>query len=394
MKEIIEQLKIEEKDIKELSMELVESFRIAEKEAIDALNKLKSLEDINEIYSFIIDIKGNYLKWKKSDFSIIYKYCYSIETSSIPANKLKQCSKKALVFYTLFRVKFGFDLNQFKDQFITEALSYQKYNLLYSNINNFIYNLNSTSSIKFKLPTIENFEIEIFNRLKAENDKLNNFVKDAEDITKKHTDSIKEIYNKEIKYYKDQREGIKIELANSENKLTESEKNLNEYKSNYYLEKSKRESYEKEYNKQYEYNLKREPVYIIQFDQTVWGDNYPALKVLYAFLFKYYEIKFNWSFFGYVMTTENKDFININTMTGGISKSKTGFLLYKIKEFFTTDIHRNYYYWLNKKIYINNKQIDKNFYSNYIHGRTMDFSNLSNIDVIESLHNNIKKAYN
>ena len=373
MKEIINQLKIELKDIDELSLLLIERFKDGEKEAIDVIQSLKSLKGI-DIYQYIIEVKTNYLNILKSDFSILFKYSFDFNINNSQTIKLKDCSKKSLVFYHLFRTELGISLDDFKEQICSEAYLYKKNILLYNNANQIITNINSSLSIDLKLPSIEKFEIETLCILENKNDKFKQCIKEIEEFNTERIESLKVYYNKDIE------------------ELTKTIYDLEDYEFNYNNEKIEKNFYKKQLEEQMQYNIKREPLYVIQFDNTVWGDNFPALKVFYKFLFDYYIIDFNWSLFTYMMTTESKDVINLNIKT--INKGETGYLLFKLKEFFVSSISNDYFKWLSKKVTIEEQNINKSFYDGKIWDSSQNLPNQERINIILGLHKEIKGRYN
>jgi hypothetical protein len=373
LKEIINKLKIKEKDIDELSLLLIEKFKDGENEANNIVEGLKTLKGVN-IYKNIIEIKTNYLSILKSDFSILFKYSFGFNINNSQTNKLKDCSKKSLVFYYLFRTRLALDLAKFKEQICNEAYLYKKNTLLYNSANQIIANINSSTSIEFKLPTIEKFEIETLYVLENRIDKLIKYIKDIEELNTERIESLN------INHMKDFKE------------FTKTIDNLEGYEFDYNNEKIEKDLYKKQLEEQIQYNVKREPLYVIQFDNTIWGDNYPALKVFYKFLFDYYSIDFNWSFFASMMTTESKDVINLNIKT--INKGETGYLLFKLKEFFVSSISKDYFNWLSKKITVDGKNINKSFYDGKIWDSSLNLPNQEKINIIIKLHRDIKSRYN
>ena len=93
-----------------------------------------------------------------------------------------------------------------------------------------------------------------------------------------------------------------------------------------------------------------------------------------------------------MMTTESKDVINLNIKI--INKGETGYLLFKLKEFFVSSISNDYFKWLSKKITIEGQNINKSFYDGKIRDSSQSFPNQERINIINELHKNIKNRYN
>lgn len=108
-------------------------------------------------------------------------------------------------------------------------------------------------------------------------------------------------------------------------------------------------------------------VYVSQFDKLLWGDNYPALKVLFRYLQQMNALPVNWSYFASKMDYGNMDSINLNTNI--LSKQDIGFLLAKIKPFFLDEFTgkaSRYHAILQRKFTIDNIPFDNSFFKKYV----------------------------
>lgn len=343
----------------------------AEKEYQQIIKELVEKNDLFEIYKIIINTKAVFLKAKSSDYFILSKYYYNIFSK----NEYEKIAKIALTFFITFKENSIYGFNEFKDEFSNEVYEFKKSEILYNACLYIIKIVNKDVSHSIKLPSIENFELESFKML-IENKKEN--IK----IHKKELELNKKYYTNQIDNY------VSLLKKESENVNSEKVFDLENKVANYEIENK---LLKEQYEHLVDYNLKREPVYIQQFDKTVWGDNYPALKVLYNFLFYHFEIRFNWSFFANMMTVENKEVINLNLKT--FTKGETGFFIFKLKEFYLTYINNNYNKWLSEKITINEKVINKSFYDVRVRNTSNDLPNQVNIKLIENLHADIVTSY-
>jgi hypothetical protein len=356
----------------------------AEKENQNAIEIIKKENDINQLYKLIIERKANFLKSKTSNYSILHK-SYGRFLRRMDVDDSDKVAKVALLFFTIFKKDIFFDFEDFNKQITEEVYNYKKNEKLYFFCINIIDHFNKDINTPVKLPSIENFEIDTFLLLET-------LRKEQEVSSKEVLEKQNEINEIRDKYHKEINQEGREKIKNLSDELFDL--NSDYIKSKEELEDSlfdiKLLKKEKDYL--FNYNLKREPLYVLQFDNTVWGDNYPALKVFYKFLLNYYGIDFNWSFFTYMMTTESKDVINLNIKI--INKGETGYLLFKLKEFFVSSISNDYFKWLSKKITIEGQNINKSFYDGKIRDSSQSFPNQERINIINELHKNIKNRYN
>ncbi|MEP2281312.1 hypothetical protein [Maribacter sp.] len=140
------------------------------------------------------------------------------------------------------------------------------------------------------------------------------------------------------------------------------------------------------HKKQYE-TLVREVdyVYVNQFDKLLWGDNYPALKVLFRYLQEMNALSVNWSYFASKMDYGNMDSINLNTKI--LSKQDIGYLLAKIKPFFLDEFTgkaSRYHAIIGKKFTIDSIPLESSFFKKYLRkynsGKIPDNLKMSEID--------------
>ncbi|ARV16625.1 hypothetical protein [Polaribacter sp. SA4-12] len=356
----------------------------AEKENQNAIEIIKKENDLNQLYKLIIERKANFLKSKTSDYSILHK-SYGSLLRRMDVGDSEKTAKVMLLFFTIFKKDIFFEFEDFNKEIIEEVYNYKKNEILYLLCVNIIDYFNNDINNTIKLPSIENFEIDTFLLLET-------LRKEQEASSKEVLDKQTEINEIRDKYHKKINQEGREKIKNLSNELFEL--NSDYIKSKEELKDSlfdiKLLKKEKDYL--FNYNIKREPLYVIQFDNTVWGDNFPALKVFYKFLFDYYYIDFNWSFFTYTMTTESKDVINLNIKI--INKGETGYLLFILKEFFVSSISNDYFKWLSKKITIEGQNINKSFYDGKIWDSSQNFPNQEKINIINELHKNIENIYN
>ena len=140
------------------------------------------------------------------------------------------------------------------------------------------------------------------------------------------------------------------------------------------------------HKKQYE-TLVREVdyVYVNQFDKLLWGDNYPALKVLFRYLQEMNALSVNWSYFASKMDYGNMDSINLNTKI--LSKQDIGYLLAKIKPFFLDEFTgkaSRYHAIIGRKFTIDSIPLESSFFKKYLRkynsGKIPDNLKMSEID--------------
>jgi hypothetical protein len=103
-------------------------------------------------------------------------------------------------------------------------------------------------------------------------------------------------------------------------------------------------------------------VYVTQFDTLLWGDNYPALKVLFNYLQKMNAISVNWSYFAHSLGQVNQDYINLHT--GVLTQNDFGYLLFKIKPFFLNEFtgSRSRYFAILKRTFLLNGEILEDYF--------------------------------
>lgn len=108
-------------------------------------------------------------------------------------------------------------------------------------------------------------------------------------------------------------------------------------------------------------------VYVTQFDKLLWGDNYPALKVLFRYLQQMNTLSVNWSYFASVMDYGNMKPINLNTYV--LAKQDLGYLLAKIKPFFLDEFTgkpSRYHAIIERKFTIDGNSLDRSFFKKYL----------------------------
>ena len=126
-------------------------------------------------------------------------------------------------------------------------------------------------------------------------------------------------------------------------------------------------------------------VYVSQFDKLLWGDNYPALKVLFRYLQQMNALSVNWSYFASKMDYGNMDSINLKTKI--LSKQDLGYLLAKIKPFFLNEFNgkpSRYHAIIARKFTIDSIPLESAFFKKYLRmynsGKIPDNLKMSEID--------------
>ncbi|MCM4162985.1 MULTISPECIES: hypothetical protein [unclassified Arenibacter] len=141
---------------------------------------------------------------------------------------------------------------------------------------------------------------------------------------------------------------------------------------------------------------KRDYVYVKQFNNLYWGDNYPALKVLFDFLQKMSCLDINWSYFCFNMCLENSEAINLKTTM--LYKKEIGYLLAHIRKFFNTEIKGSsttYKSWLQEKILIDNLEVEDDFIKKYVRNyKTGTPLQSDKVEIIDGLMLKIAERYN
>ena len=143
-------------------------------------------------------------------------------------------------------------------------------------------------------------------------------------------------------------------------------------------------------------NLKVHPYYVSQFDNTYWGDNYPALKELYRFLHKKHMINVSWSYFVSLMEINNNDVLHL--FKKDYNLSEIGYLLNSLSCFFIELKNRkDVRQWFISKIVIDEKattisRLDK-YFRDYRTGITKD-NIANNKDLIDELIDKIHTKFN
>lgn len=359
--------------------DILNSLHNAKKSAeIEVENEINSIEELSK--KDPLEIYGRIIKWKQEFFSS--KCClYSIARENLPLlTKLSNPNSEENIakfisdnLWNYFNSKgLGLKTQKIKN-FEVDTHNYIKYEILYNKSILLINILNNNHEIDFKFPLIDDFEYAVFKKIKNANQYL--------------TDSNKELIDK----YKDELNKIgQLQSKNSELKSqlellkTETQSLLNQLKSKDNL---------LDLIKNTLYNYEQKPIY--QFSNLVWGDNYPALEVLYNFFVEKCGLEYTWSLFSLCMSVNNEQKFNINSNT--FTREDIGYLFHKIKEFFIKEIHPTkdvYNDWILSKISIDNKSIDQSFAKKFIRPyKTGKSYSLSNEDIINNLYDNIKDRY-
>lgn len=319
----------------------------------------------NYIYKTLISWRTNYSLNEHNIYSWIINLTKISKYNFIDKNDFEILEKIALELYNTHLKSPLYPLNSFFKDLETDTYSYIKSELLYLGANNFIEHINKNNSDLLNLPHIENFEENIFKKLESQNTTL-------KETNIQMTKEIRQL-------------GIDIIDLNYKNK-------------NHILEIEKLKtqlSYKENYNNILKNEiLKKDFVYVNQFDKLYWGDNYPALKVLFNFLQKYNIIDCNWSYFASIMSIENLQPISFNSYQ--FNKTEIGYLLERIKPFFLNEYKNTksrYIDFLTRKIFIDYERIDEIFHKNYIRDYKSSKNQLKHYIEIENLCINIGELY-
>lgn len=100
-----------------------------------------------------------------------------------------------------------------------------------------------------------------------------------------------------------------------------------------------------------------------QFNTLYWGDNYPALKVLFDYLQKMNCLDINWSYFAKCMCKGDNEKINLKSYT--LTKNDFGYLLALIRKYFLNQYivnDKNYEEIILRKFTIDKEPITANFF--------------------------------
>lgn len=349
----------------------------AEKDYFDNVEVFFSTNKLSytDIIKVCIEWKSNYLKNSNSKYFILKQYLNKDEFSF--AKKSEVVYQEFLIFINgLYPKGKVLDKNML-DCLAEDIYTYKKSELYYFAGNKLIDLVNSNNKTQLKLPPIENFEQDIFNQLIESLNKKEELLNKGESIFDKHIASYeKTLADKDT----ENNEQFKL-IQNLKRQLSDVNFEIDglKFSNSLLLEEIKRVDY----------------IPVQQFDVLFWGDNYPALKVLFDFLQKMNMIDFNWSYFSNLMCVGNNECFNLNTTT--ISKADIGYLIYKIKPFFKHEYSNStskYSSWLFRKLFIDNSQIDNNYIKKYVRGYKSGKNPLKNKNIIDNLCEKISLRYN
>lgn len=327
-----------------IEQEEVRAFEDCKKE----LNLLeRDLPDLN-----FLDVIKLCFKWKygfevssNSKYIFIKEYLVDNSVNLYKSNFYDDFFK---IFSLLFKTVNGkTDLDILKE----EAYAVKKSEYYYATLTEFIDVINNNHAFKTKLPPIENFHIDILKILYNENLDERNFSERLNlMLEKKEEELIQLNQRKNIELFEKSKiiDDKSIELDNVYFDI----KSLKNYNAMLLTEVSRKDITK-----------------VSQFGKTYWGDNYPALKVLFDFILDMEMIDFNWSCFANLMSVDNNDPFNISSKSS--SQWDIGYFLYQLREFFDSEYGSTlplYHAWLKKKIYIENQKVDTNYINKYVRG--------------------------
>jgi hypothetical protein len=331
----------------------------AEKESKNTIEIIKKNNDLNQLYKFIIECKVNFLKSKTSDYSILHK-SYGSFLRRMNGDDSEKVAKVTLLFFIIFKIDLLFDFENFNRQITEEVYNYKKYEILYLSCINLIDYFNNDLNIPIKFPSIDNFEINSYQELYLQKN----------DISVKFDELVK-LFDEKVTNLIEEKFSVSEKLNG---KIFELEKKLSLLDSNIYDLKC--ENSEMKLNlkfcRNYSEILKKkvtEKDYILnpQFVNLYWGDNYPALKVLFDFLQKNIIYQNSWSYFAQQMSIGDVSVIQF--YTGNYNKREIGYIFYKMKPFFSSEFkntQKRFLIFIRKKFAVDETFIDDNFCKNNI----------------------------
>lgn len=350
------------------------------------IEKLLKKNDINEFHTQIIEWKNNYLKSQTTEYGILKKYSneFLVKLDKI---KTEDISKLALTFYQLYKITAFSKVDNFIVNFSKEVFHFHKNELFYDLGINLIKTFNQDITNPVKLPQIQKFETESFRLIKG---KYDNLITEYYNLKEKYIKEVNKLTNENINSFeKFKKEIFKLEDSLREKKrkyddlLFENEGLVIQLKSNEnYIEIFKQELSKKDYN--------LNP----QFDNLLWGDNYPALKVLYNFLIANQIYVYSWSYFALQMSLGNLELIQL--CTGNYTKRELGYLLYEIRPFFTHDYkntQKRYLEVIKRKFAIDEVFVNDTFCKNNIRGYKKSKELIKSKKEIDFLCSNIASRY-
>jgi hypothetical protein len=274
----------------------------------------------------------------------------------------------------IFKIDLLFDFEDFNRQIKEEVYSYKKDEILYLSCINIIDYFNHNIKTRIKLPLIDNFEINSYQELYLQKN----------DISSEY-DALVKIYNKEVTNLSEEKCSISEKLND---KIWELEKKIRSLDSNIYgLKYENREiKSDLKFCRNYSEILRKKVIekdYLLnpQFVNLYWGDNYPALKVLFDFLQKNRIYQSSWSYFAQQMSIGDLSIIQF--YTGNYNKREIGYMFSKMKPFFTNEFknsQKRFLIFIQRKFAVDEIFIDDNFCKNNI--RTYNKSK----DVIKPKH--------
>ena len=184
-----------------------------------------------------------------------------------------------------------------------------------------------------------------------------------------------------------------IERLNNENMtLFKETLDSKRQKEDYEIEKS---SLVKQIERLYKEIIKIDYVPVSQYNNLYWGDNYPALKVLFDFLQKMNCLDINWSYFCECMSIGNFEPINLKSSV--LNLKELGYILSRIKIFFTED-HRatpkKYHAWIQRKILLDQSKLDDNYIKKYVRNYNSKPLQSEKLVVLDDLMLKIAERYN
>jgi hypothetical protein len=331
----------------------------AEKESKNTIEIIKKNNDLNQLYKFIIECKVNFLKSKTSDYSILHK-SYGSFLRRMNGDDSEKVAKVTLLFFIIFKIDLLFDFENFNRQITEEVYNYKKYEILYLSCINLIDYFNNDLNIPIKFPSIDNFEINSYQELYLQKN----------DISVKFDELVK-LFDEKVTNLIEEKFSVSEKLNG---KIFELEKKLSLLDSNIYDLKCENSEIKLnlKFCRNYSEILKKkvtEKDYILnpQFVNLYWGDNYPALKVLFDFLQKNIIYQNSWSYFAQQMSIGDVSVIQF--YTGNYNKREIGYIFYKIKPFFSSEFkntQKRFLIFIRKKFALDETFIDDNFCKNNI----------------------------
>ncbi|TYC14795.1 hypothetical protein ES677_05290 [Bizionia gelidisalsuginis] len=378
---------IEEKFLSLKNIE-VETLAIVNDDLGVWINKVFVMDNNDDFqfnfYKIFFDVKKKYLQSMDSKYTIFDRYI-SNYLMQYEFGKSKQYMDSALSLFDMIVKAPSF--SERIEKFSSGYRIYKTEELRYKAFKKLIDQHNSSCLDKSKkYPDFDNFEIGILIDYNKKNKSQSVLIQYLESTTEQNRTLIEEIKKKEALLSK--------ELNKTLDELFLKERVFRDLKHQNDLSQNQNDMFRA-------YLPTIESSNVDQFNNLVWGDNYPALKVFFNFLKKNDMVYLGWSVFANSMSENNSNTIHISN--GKFTNDELGYLLYHLRLFFTNKISKTvkeYKEWLKQKFYIEGVQIEDSFFNKHVrkfeikqNKQTQKKDLINNRNTLETLIMNIRNAY-